>query len=242
MTRPRIACLYPSTGLLDGHLHALAATRGADLFVFRVAADPDAALPVASLAEHDRLAAVATTARSVRPDALAWACTAGSYLAGGEGERAQRRLLSEVAGCPATTTTAAVTWALAERGLRRPLVLSPYSPDVGGAFCRYLEARGLDVVAEAHAGHDTDEQISAMTVADILSLVPANGTWNGADCVVLPCTGLRSEPAAPAVRARTGLPVVTANAATLDHALHLVAAGIGQDSGVRIHATRSGRP
>lgn len=226
MTLPRVAWLYPSTGLLDGYLHVLAAARGAELFVFRVVPDPESELDVASLSEIDRLIEVAESAAGIHPDVVAWACTAGSFIGGTGHERDQRDALTAAAGCPATTTSHAIMRELEALGAAQVAVMTPYTVKVGSAFCEYLRSSGIDVVAEAHAGHATDEGISSMSTADILNAIPPD--LAGADAIVLPCTGLRSEHAAQAIVGRWGLPVVTANAATLDHAL-------------RLHATEAAR-
>jgi len=230
--RTRIAWLYPSTGLLDGYLHTLAQSRGADLFVFRVVADPGADLAVASLGEPDRLHAIAHSARGVDPHVVAWACTAGSYIGGGENEVLQRNVLSSATGCPATTTSSALTWALRRTNTERVVALTPYTQPVGGAFCDHLRDQGFTVVAEAHAGHETDAAITAMTTSDIASLFatshaaisPTTSSPRAGVSIVLPCTALRSELAVSQLEAMTGHQVVTANAATIDHALHLAAA------------------
>jgi maleate cis-trans isomerase len=221
----RIAWLYPSTGLLDSVAHDIARLRGAEVFAFRVRAAPDAPLAVASLGEIGRLREVAAQARDVRPDVVVWACTAGSFIAGADREDEQCAALAEAAGCPATTTSRAIAWSIHQYQASRLLVISPYTEVVGAALCDYLKVKQLDVVAQAHAGHATDEAISAMTTDDILSLIPAPERYSQADCVLMPCTALRSEPASPAVTSRTGLPAVTANLATVDHALYMAYAG-----------------
>ena len=220
MTRNRVAWLYPSTGLLDGYLHGLARERDIDLFIFRVVADPNAELDVESLGELDRLTAVAEAAAGIRPDAIAWACTAGSYISGPDHERRQREKISAAAGCPATTTSTAILWALNRQRATRAVVLSPYTQPIGEAFCRHLERQGLRVVAQSHAGHGTDEAISGMTVGEIMSLLPRVALTKE-DVIVIPCTALRSEVAVPELEKVTRAKVVTANLATLEHALHL---------------------
>lgn len=231
--RVRIAVLFPSTGLIDGEICDMAEERGADAVIFkvaprRVATAADAADVAAMTMEMGApalLAEVARQAADAAPDVIAWACTSGSFLTGADVRPTQVEAMSAaVGGRPATTTSVAVLEALRTRDVGRVVAVTPYHPSIGRRFVEFLLRNGIDVLGEAHAGCGSDEQVGALELDEILRLV-GRAHSPDAQAIVIPCTALRRRTLETDVPARFGVPVVLANAATLDHAVRLAKAG-----------------
>jgi maleate cis-trans isomerase len=231
--RPRIAVLFPEYGLIDGHLHKLADRMGADILMFKVPAyeearDPDTfvgdpnqiAGSVLLMGSLETLRKVGKQAGLVHPDAVVWACTSGSYMGPPEVISRQTEVLSEAAGAPATTTTIAVLKAIADKGMKRVCVVTPYPEIMGVPFVEMLRSKGIEVLGHAHASQFNEEGISGLTVEDYKPL--AQQAWrDGADGWVLPCTAVQAEGIEAWFEKEYGVPVVLANPATFAHAIEL---------------------
>jgi maleate cis-trans isomerase len=227
--RIRIAILFPSTGLVDGELCDMAEERNADALIFKVAprqvaaaddADAVAAMTI-EMGAPELLAAVARQAIDTSPDVLVWACTSGSFLGEGTATRTQAQAMSAAAGgVPATTTSLAILDALNTHGVRHVAAITPYHADIGRKFVAFLEQNGFVVDGEAHAGCGSDAEVGAL---DLAALVPLVGQAVAAttQAIVIPCTALRRQSLERDLRQAFGIPVILANAATLDHAVKL---------------------
>jgi maleate cis-trans isomerase len=219
---PRIALLVPSTFLIDGPLCRLAEEVGLQPSLLRVpspaVADTSDAGAVADMVrfmgDTESLAAAARLAREVEPDVIAWGCTSGSFIDGGQMGDRQAAAMEAAAGVPAITTSQAMIAALAGIGARRIAVITPYLAPIGQKFVHYLEGAGLTVTGEAHLGGGSDAEVGALTpraFADALAAMPTDQ----ADAIVIPCTAVDEYHIRPAL-AESGLPIIFANRATLE--------------------------
>lgn len=96
---------------------------------------------IANLDENVRLMAL------VKPDVIVMAHTASSYTLGKEGEAALVKRLAKESGIPFITAFGSVLAALAQLGVKRVALGTPYSPDATLRSKAHLEAHGLAVPA-----------------------------------------------------------------------------------------------
>ncbi|MXZ28935.1 MAG: hypothetical protein F4Y72_11630 [Gammaproteobacteria bacterium] len=225
----RIAVLVPSTFLLDGEICEMAARRGAEAHLFRVhpesVADPRDSDAVARMVEDmgsvESLSKAAAQTADVAPHAIVWACTSGSFLGDGNyGERQARALSKSAGNVPATTTSLALVAALKRVRARKLLVLTPYHAEIGIEFVNFLEKNGFDAVGQAHAGKGSDGEVGALRLRDFLALAQSAGT-SPRDAIVIPCTAVRDRRMSAELSRELRLPVIAANAATMDLAVQL---------------------
>ncbi|MEW9834251.1 maleate cis-trans isomerase family protein [Mesorhizobium marinum] len=163
----------------------------------------------------------------VRPSAIAWACTSGSFSWGRDGDERLLARLQEAAGAvPVTTASSAIAAALAQLGLKRPAVGSPYSEQVNERLRAFLSEHGVDPVA-IRGLHDSEiddyalQDIDDDQLADFIrSLAKAGG-----DSVVVSCTGLATASLVPSLEKELGIPILTSNIAIAWHCWKL--GGIG---------------
>jgi maleate isomerase len=159
----------------------------------------------------------------VRPKAIAWACTSGSFYGGRAGhERLIERMRENAGAVPVFTAAGAVVDALQALGCRRAAVATPYPADVNRRLDRFLADHGLD--AEPAVGYYAqpveDYELQSVEEADLERFLLALDRPN-CDALVLSCTGLPTARVAPQVEARLGKPVITSNLAVLWNALRL---------------------
>lgn len=225
----RIAVLVPSTFLLDGEICEMAARRGAEAHLFRVhpesVANPRDSDAVARMVEDmgsvESLSKAAAQTADVAPHAIVWACTSGSFLGDGNYGERQARALSRFGGnIPATTTSLAIVAALTRIEARKLLVLTPYHAEIGVKFVNFLEKSGFSAVGHSHAGKGSDGEVGVLRLEDFLTLARSAGE-SPCDTIVIPCTAVRDRGMSAELSRELRLPVVTANAATMDLAVQL---------------------
>jgi maleate cis-trans isomerase len=153
-------------------------------------------------------------------DAVAWACTCGSFIGGVSWSRDQARKLGEAAGKPATSTSVAILAAIEALSISSADVLSPYPQRVTEAFVGFLKENGTNVGAwKALECADDSVSMRLDLVSEVAKLVAA-GT-NG-DAIIVPDTAVQSFPVIQRIEVMTGKPIVTANQATLWHSMILL--------------------
>lgn len=224
--RARLGVIYPSSGLADMEYYRLCPP-GVSLHLTRSSVPNDGGVTlddVVEVARGAQFASLAADLATVRPHAIAWMCTSGSFSRGHSWDAELRRTLAQHAHCPATTTSTAMLAALAALGARRVAVAAPYEPRVLALLTSYLEEAGFEVVAADGLGLVTDWEISNLGLNELAGLV-RSVDHPDADAVFLSDTCLMLSPIAAELEADLGKPVVSANMVTMWHALRL--AGIG---------------
>lgn len=146
--------------------------------------------------------------------AVAYLCTACTFVDGVDGERALRAGMVEHGARRALTTSGAVIDALHAVGARRIAVIHPYLDPVDRLLTAYLEASGFDVVALTALGLATVEDVYAVDERQVLGAV-ARGDRPEADALFVSCTALPTYDAIPLIEERLGKPVISANQATV---------------------------
>jgi maleate isomerase len=175
----------------------------------------------------ERLEEYLATFGRMRLDLFCFACTGSAYLAGAERERALVAQAAERFGYPVLTATDALARSMRRLGVRRVALVAPYPPWLLEAAAAYWSGQGLDValahrIETADAG-DTDSiygLASAAALDAVRGLAPLR-----ADALLLSGTGMPTLAALGALRALTGVPVLTSNVALVEEALLQLRAG-----------------
>ena len=160
-------------------------------------------------------AVVAAAARGLvapSPEVLAYACTAGSFVGGRAGERTLVGALRGVGVPAAVTTSGAAVRALTALDASRVAVATPYDDAVTYRLAMFLREFGIHVTATSNLGLDT--AIWTVPLETTLELVRHAWTED-CDAIFVSCTNLSTYDAIAPLEAELGVPVVTANQATM---------------------------
>jgi maleate isomerase len=151
-------------------------------------------------------------------EAVAFACTSGSLIKGLGYDSKLAKRISEVAHCPALTTSGAVLDALKALNARKICLGTPYLSEVAAKEVQFLEGNGFEVVKEQSLGIKENLKIGQLTPGDAEKLVKTVYT-KGAGAVFVSCTNFRTFEALPKLESELGVPVISSNSATLWAAL-----------------------
>ncbi|MFK8251831.1 maleate cis-trans isomerase family protein [Ancylobacter terrae] len=167
----------------------------------------------------DRAVACVEELLPIRPVAIAWACTSGSFSEGKAGnERLIARLKAAAGDVPVTTASAALAAALGTLGITRPAVGSPYSATINQRLHAFLGEHGIAPVdvRSLYAGEVDDyalQDIEPDHLADFIRGLAAAG----GDGVVMSCTGVPTSQLVPRLEPEIGRPILTSNLAIAWH-------------------------
>jgi maleate isomerase len=169
-----------------------------------------------ALRDGDALARACREVAEAAPGVTAYLCTSASFVRGLAGEAELRALMERAGARRAITTSGALVEALAALGAGRVAVATPYDAELTARLGDFLREAGHDVVGTARLGLSGDIwRVSAASVRELVEALPLPD----ADAVVVSCTNLPSYDVIPGLEERIGLPVVSANLATMWAAL-----------------------
>jgi maleate cis-trans isomerase len=184
----------------------------------------------------DSLPAATRSLAAVKPDAVVLAHTAVSYLTGFAGEPGLLARLRELTGTPSFTAASAIHAALDYLGARRLALATPYPQSISAAGRAFWKAAGFEIVA--HHRLDTPN-IYAESEDRAYELGRAADVAD-ADTLLISGTGLPTAGVVERLEKALNKPVVTSQAATLWHALHLLRLNETVRGYGRLLATASG--
>ena len=150
---------------------------------------------------------------SANVDVIAFACTAGSFFEGTDGEETLRERLRGGSRIEAVTTAGAVAGALRALNAQRVSMVTPYIPELNDLEVKFLEGWGFDVVSQAGMGILTAFDIGVVPLAETYRFAREH-VDAGADALFISCTNLRTMDVIQALEEDLGIPVVTSNQAT----------------------------
>jgi maleate isomerase len=223
-TTGRIGVIYPSDGILD-HEFWQCATPGVSVLMTRSPTALDFAEGLSPAERHEAMANstgledAARTFAHVDVGCVAYACTGASFSRGVGYDAELIERISRVAGSPATTTTTALVAALRELGIHKLAVAAPYGDDVCARMRRFMTDSGFEVVRLENLGLVTLE-IGRVTPEEVYAL-GRRAMVSEADGLLIACTALRTIEVLGALEQDLGKPVVSANQATIWHALRI---------------------
>jgi maleate cis-trans isomerase len=160
---------------------------------------------------------------SVRPAAIVWGCTSGSFYGGKRGnEEILERMRGVAHGVPCVTASSAVNSTLRRLGARRVGVVSPYPPDINVRLRHFLEEEGYEVTGLFEIfGRVVDDYVLQCAPPDQIRR-GAEAVAAGADTVLITCTGLVTLGLLDVLAGDFGIPVVSSNSAIMVESLRLL--------------------
>jgi len=150
------------------------------------------------------------------PKVVAYACTSGSFVYGAAGERRLAATMVAAGAPTAITTSGAVVDALAELGVRRLALATPYIDSVTGLLGSFLAECGVRVVASHGLG--LLNRIWKVSYREVVQAVCAVDRPE-AEAMFISCTNLPTYDVIPHLEHILGKPVLTANQVTMWSAL-----------------------
>jgi maleate isomerase len=185
---------------------------------------------------HDDLEAMNSEAEmaaryvgTAQVDAVAYACTSGSFIGGpGYDQALLARITAEAGGVPAVGTSPAMVEALHAVDIQRVSVVTPYTDEINEGLTTFLTAHGFDVLSMAGQQIVPNVEIGAQAPETIVAFAKAN-LDPAANGLFLSCTNWRAMEVAERLERETGKPVVTSNQATLWAALRALGVAMSVD-------------
>ncbi len=225
--RARIGIIYPEDGLLDADFYRCA-PEGVSVHVTRsfhqMTSDQLDLGMAAAMASSEDLESSAKTFMQIEADCIAYACTAASFSRGIGYDQELIGRLEEVSRTKATATATASVQALKALGAKRISVVAPYGKEVSEQLRKFLEETGFDVLSLEYLGC-ADLDIPKIDPGRIYRLAKS-ATRDHTDAIFISCTNFRAFEVVVPLENDIKKPVVTANQATMWHALTL--AGVNQ--------------
>ncbi|MCP3962232.1 MAG: Asp/Glu racemase [bacterium] len=192
---------------------------GVELYVGRVANDPE--IRPSTLAKMEvRLGdAAAALLPGCRLDVMAYGCTSATLIIGEETvERAIRAARPEVA---VTHPLGAAKAALAALGVGRLALLTPYVDELTQGLVEHLRAAGFDVAAAGSFHNPLDPEVVRIAPESIMEAATALVAGGDVEALFIACTALRAAALVEPLEDSLGIPVITSNQAMAWHALRL---------------------
>lgn len=220
----RIGVIYPSDGVLDAE-YWQCVPRGVSVHVTRSLSsmdlDPELSPEQKHLimSESADIDAAAKTFSLIGVGCVAYACTAASFARGVGYDTEIIDRIHAASGSPATTTTTASVTALKELGVQRLAVAAPYEDEVCERLRTFFTDSGFDVVNLENL-RLSGVAIGAVSDQQVYELGERANT-SGADGLFISCTAFPTIGILDALEQDLGKPVVSANQATMWHALRI---------------------
>lgn len=171
----------------------------------------------------------------LRPAALGYGCTSGSFFKEGDFDaRMVRHMMDASGGIPATTATTATLAALRELEASQIAFVSPYEQSMHARGVAYFARQGFAVRGDACLGLMDESAIGQVTARNLSELVQKADN-SQVEAIFISCTGLPSLGALPALVAERGKPVLASNLTLTWHLLHL--AGVPTSSSLLFNYT-----
>jgi maleate isomerase len=213
--KARIGHLYPSGGLCDYEIQAMAPD-GVQFLTTRLpfsqaTLESDIAL-VENVEAHARLLASAEVAL------IAMNCTAASMAVGAVAINQRIEAATQIASI---TTIEAVLAALRAVGARRVALLAPYPADVVEMEKAFLAGHGVEVIAQYSEPCVTPVEQGTLPATHWARLA-ATIDCPQADALLISCAGIQLASVLDEIERRFGRPVIASNPALLWHCLRVL--------------------
>ncbi|MDI9889027.1 decarboxylase [Streptomyces sp. HNM0645] len=171
------------------------------------------------VSEHETLREAVRALAASEPEAVAYACTSGSFVGGVAGERAMCEAMTTAGEIASVTTSGALLEALEELGARRIAVVTPYTESVTRSLEDYLAEGGISVTGRAFLG--LTRHIWRVPYRSVVDMA-RQAVVGAADALFISCTNLPTYDAIPQLEAELRMPVLSANQVTMWAALRRI--------------------
>jgi maleate isomerase len=214
----RLGVILPSCNtLLETELCSLP-INGVSFHFTRVVCCSDEEEELAAMADQAPNAAELLSHAKVH--AIAFGCTAGSFLYGkGYDLKLIKKMASRVT-VPCITTSTAVIKGLREMKINRVMLLTPYEQWLTQRGFEFLKANNFEVIGSEHLNFTDSHNLVDKTSEQIVEWAKTKIRPN-CDGVFISCTNFRGMGAAEQLEKDLGIPVVTSNQATVWYLLQL---------------------
>lgn len=155
--------------------------------------------------------------------ALAYGCTAASFLSGAQGDAELCAELTQLIGKPVVTTASAMVKALQAQGAQRIGLVTPYHDEVNDQLKRFLADGGIEVVAFDSLRAPNVDALGRITSTEVAQMARQVMT-DGCDAMFIACSQLPTFDILQGLSAEFGRPVLSSIQATaqqLRATLHL---------------------
>lgn len=208
--------LEPATASL---IHPLSDVVGVHFARFRVTrialdSDADAQFDISPILEAADLLADA------KASVIAWNGTSASWR-GFDTDDALCRLITERAGCPATSAIVGLNDAIRQLGVTRLGLVTPYTADVEAAIKENYATIGIDVIASRRLDLSDNYSFADVTSERVLEMC-RDVAHAKPDAIAVVCTNMRGPFVASQIEAESGIPVLDSIAVTLWAALRSI--------------------
>ena len=158
---------------------------------------------------------------SVFPEAVAYACTSGSFIKGLAWDQEITKKIEKIVGCPAVTTSSAMLGALKEVGITSVAVATPYIDRINNEEKKFLEDNGFKVSA-IKGLQITDAEILHSQTPDTIYDLTTSMDSDEVDGFFISCTDFRGLEVVEWIEKKFKKPVVTSSQATIWALMKLV--------------------
>ena len=217
--RAKLGIIYPADGALDHEFWELVPS-GISVHITRISVPQEeqtlAVLEAQSQSEDIEKAAADLNV--IRLDAIAYACTSGSFVHGSGSDLEIIRRMETACGVPCTTTTTAAVRALKTLGSKKLSIVTPYPDEINARLKNFLEDSGFKVVTLKGLG--LSREIFNQPAGAAYRLAKAADS-SAADAILISCTNFRSLEVLQALEQDLGKPVLSANQVTIWDLLRL---------------------
>ena len=155
--------------------------------------------------------------------ALAYGCTAASFLSGAQGDAELCAELTQMIGKPVVTTASAMVKALQAQGAQRIGLVTPYHDEVNDQLKRFLADGGIDVASFDSLRAPNVDALGRITSTEVAQMARHVMT-DGCDAMFIACSQLPTFDILQGLSAEFGRPVLSSIQATaqqLRTTLHL---------------------
>ncbi len=217
--RAKLGIIYPADGALD-HEYWELAPRGVSVHITRISV-PQEEQTLAVLeaqTQSEDIDKAAADLNVIRLDAIAYACTSGSFVHGVDSDLEIIRRMETAAGAPCTTSTTAAVRALKALGSKKISIVTPYPDEINARLKTFMEDSGFEVVVLQGLGLYREIFNQPAGAAYRLAKAADN---SAADAIFISCTNFRTVEVLRVLEQDLGKPVVSANQATVWDLLRL---------------------
>ena len=165
----------------------------------------------------DAAEAAAVLVSHAEPELIIFCGTSASFMHGkGSDDALSARISAATGGLPSTNTTSTSVEALEALGIRRLFFFSPYPLPAHRLGVRFFGDSGFEVVDADTFECRKSLDIPALRPEDIVSRLRRHrDTLSRCDGVFISCTALRALPVVETLEQEFGIPIVSANQATI---------------------------
>ncbi len=222
--RARVGLIYTaSSTIMESEFYAMAprgvSSHTARIFLGKVTAE--------ELAKTGERAVEATRLLATAPlDSIVFGCTSGSFIMGtGYDQEIIDNLEAVSKGIPVTTTVTACTNGMNALGLKKIVIVTPYTDDINKKAETFFSELGFDILNIKGLSITTDHEMTRLSPEKIYHL--AKSAWRDeADGLLISCTSLRTIEILGALETDLQKPVLSSNQASFWEVLRL--AGVNE--------------